>query len=323
MRRTTSRAADDRGPDWSRRQFVAAAAALLASRWSAPTFGLLRQRAADSAFASVDQLAEGIWGVFSKPLEGGFDTLCNGGIVAGEERVLAFDSYARASGADWVIDQAEELTGRAPTDLVLSHHHGDHVGGIGTFATRAPQSLRVWLTSSIRDRVSSGQLGVAKEALEGAEIVAPDEPVVVDLGGSKVTLTAYSGHTQSDVVAMARGASGSSTVLFGGDLIWNRLFPNYMDARPMELKQTVASLLDAPADTVVPGHGPSPSADQLQAYARVLDAIEELARRSHEAGKSAAEAAEGFSLPTELGEWTLFNARYFETAVGAWFRQLG
>ncbi len=304
----------------SRRQFLAASAALVGSRWAGTAWSL-QEVLADSKSASVVNVAPGVWAVLSKPLEGGFDTLCNGGIVAGEERVLAFDSYARASGAEWVINQTRELTGRAPTDLVLSHHHGDHVGGIGTFAQSAPDGLRVWLTDSIRDAISSGQLGAAKEALEGAQVVAAGESAEVDLGGSSVTLSAHSGHTASDLVALATG--DSSSVLFAGDLVWNRLFPNYMDARPMELKPTVAKLLEVGASSVVPGHGPIPSADELQAYAKVLDAIEELARRGHEAGKTAAEATEGFALPGELGEWTLFNPAYFQTAVGAWYKQLG
>ena len=303
----------------SRRAFLSAATALVGTRFSDPAL-LAREPVADSAFASVELVTPGVWGVYSKPLEGGFDTLCNGGIVAGEERVLAFDSYARPSGAEWVINQTKELTGRAPTDLVLSHHHGDHVGGIGTFSTRA-DGLRIWLTSSIRDRVASGQVGAAKEALEGAEVLATGETAEVDLGGISVELTAHSGHTESDLVATA--VTASHRVQFAGDLIWNRLFPNYMDARPTELESTVAKLLGASADTVVPGHGPSPTVTELQAYAKVLDAVEELARAGHEAGKSAAEAASGFALPGELGEWTLFNPRYFETAVGAWYKQLG
>lgn len=288
------------------------------SRWAWSEAGRsVGETVAEIKFARLVSLGEGVWVVVSKPLEGGYDTLCNGGIVAGKERVLAFDSYASAGGAGWVVEQAKTLTGRLPTDLVLSHHHGDHVGGLSAF-TAAGEPPRIWLTQAIQERVSPGQLGAVRQMLASATILAPGETTAVDLGGRSVMLTPFSGHTRSDVVAQVEGRA-----TFCGDLLWNQLFPNYVDATPGELKRTVATLLAASTAIKVPGHGPLPDAAALTRYSNLLDEIETTARTAFAAGKSPEEAARGYQLPAALGSWTLFNPRYFQVAFTAWHRELG
>ena len=51
-------------------------------------------------------------------------------------------------------------------------------------------------------------------------------------------------------------------------------------------------------------------------------AVSDAARRAHEQGTSAADAAAAFTLPDSLGEWTLFNKQFFERAFEAWYRDL-
>jgi glyoxylase-like metal-dependent hydrolase (beta-lactamase superfamily II) len=40
-------------------------------------------------------------------------------------------------------------------------------------------------------------------------------------------------------------------------------------------------------------------------------------------GVSAGDAAKGFRLPEAVSDWVLFNDRYFEVAMTAWYRELG
>ena len=76
------------------------------------------------------------------------------------------------------------------------------------------------------------------------------------------------------------------------------------------------------ATTFVPGHGTVATVAEMDRYLVLLDSVEEAARRALERGITAEAAGAEYRIPAELGEWTLFNPRYFERAIGAWFKEL-
>lgn len=300
----------------SRRSFLqqAAGLGLLATALPRGSFG--QEVVAAEQWADIVALGDGTWGVVSKPLEGSFVTTCNGGFVAGRERVLAFDGYNQDQGASWVGEQIQSLAGRWPTDVVLSHHHGDHVAGVGGFLSDGHRP-QLWLTQAVLARLRPTFEGAAAGMLEDAKILSGSEPTSLDLGGRSVVLTPYSGHTASDVVARV-----DDRVTFCGDLVWNDLFPNYMDATPSALRESVGAIAGDSSTIRVPGHGPLPDAARMVQYLAVLDAVEEEGRSSFEAGRPPAAAAADFALSSTLGSWVLFNPKYFETAFVAWHREL-
>lgn len=91
----------------------------------------------DQAFASLQNIGENIWAVVSKPLnpDGSFNpqTVCNGGLVAGADRVVAIDAFLQPAGAQWLARQAQTLLGRPITDVIVTHFHADHSGGLAGF----------------------------------------------------------------------------------------------------------------------------------------------------------------------------------------------
>jgi hypothetical protein len=74
--------------------------------------------AAETRFARVEKVAEGAWAVISTPQGGQFTTVSNGGIVAGNDAVLAIEGFMNPAGATWLRDVAKEIAGRAPTHVV-------------------------------------------------------------------------------------------------------------------------------------------------------------------------------------------------------------
>jgi glyoxylase-like metal-dependent hydrolase (beta-lactamase superfamily II) len=141
---------------------------------------------------------------------------------------------------------------------------------------------------------------------------------VIDLGGRRATITARAGHTTSDLTVFV----DDPAVLFGGDLLWNHFFPNYVDAIPSVLSREVRSLSGVTGAVRVPGHGAIFGGDDFTRYVAVIDAVEAAARKAAAAGTPAAEGAKAFSLPPSLGEWTMFGDRYAEVALRAWEREL-
>ena len=101
------------------------------------------------------------------------------------------------------------------------------------------------------------------------------------------------------------------------------MFPNYVDAIPSRLSRAVRELTRTSSTVYVPGHGPLAGAGDIQLYVMLLDSVEQAARAAKSKGQTAADAAAEFKLPTEVSRWTLFSPRYFETAIGAWLRELG
>ena len=315
----------------SRRAFIGAAGscaahiALAASfapsvvraAWTAPTFGHVVSR---EPWGRLERVADGVWALVSAPLGGDRTTLANGGIIAGRDGVMAIEGLFTSHGARWMASQARQLTGRWPTHLVLTHYHADHANGVdGYIADGFP--TRVLTTGSTRDQVLTRNMPAVDSrsaALRDAVMLNATSETVVDLGARRVRIVPRAGHTSSDVSVELDDPS----VVFTGDLVWNGMIPNYVDARPTELARQVRALTRDRSTVYVPGHGAVADAAAIARYVGVLEAIEQAARVAFTNGTSAADAGRSFALPAPLGEWALFGPTFYERAFTAWNREL-
>ena len=110
--------------------------------------------------------------------------------------------------------------------------------------------------------------------------------------------------------------------MFCGDLVWNAMVPNYVDAVPTQLAVSARALRRTRSTIYVPGHGALAREAEFDRYLAMIDELGAEAKRAHERGQTAAEAGTNYSLPASLGEWTLFNKLFFERAFTAWYREL-
>ncbi|HKJ02524.1 MAG TPA: MBL fold metallo-hydrolase [Longimicrobiales bacterium] len=312
---------------WSRRDFLkhssscAAHIGLMAAAsplW-ARTLWAAQERfpvVAREPWGRLERVADGIWALVSTPLQDR-TTLCNGGIVAGRVGVLVVEAFGSDAGARWMAEQALALTGRSATHVVVTHYHGDHTGGLrGAFAAA---DVKLLATAVTRDQTRDRNEGSPAEILAGAQLLDTRRPTEINLGDRSVVVVPRRGHTDSDVSLEISDPS----VIFCGDLVWNAMFPNYMDAIPSRLSLNVRMLQSLGADTYVPGHGPLAGGAALARYIDLLDDVEAAAREAIAQGVEAEEAGARYQVPAALGEWTLFNPRYFQTAIGAWIKELG
>jgi glyoxylase-like metal-dependent hydrolase (beta-lactamase superfamily II) len=284
-----------------------------------------------ASFARLERIADGVWAVVSTPYSPAGErertTLSNGGIVAGRDAVLVIEGFNTPDGAAWLAEQALRLTGRRPTHVVVTHYHLDHVGGLAGYAqgAHAPDIVATERTRSLMlDKYlaldESRPLRKAKQRIALPSLVLPtgEDGAELDLGGRKVKLRPVSGHTDSDLIVEV----DDPRVVFAGDLVWNGLFPNYVDAEPVSLRASVQKALSDARAIVVPGHGNLPGRAQLRDFVSLLDLVEQAARDAHRAGKSVQEAAASFAVPDRLGSWKMFSPTYYEVALGAWYRVL-
>ncbi len=262
----------------------------------------------------IEHVAEGIWALVSTPLDDRA-TLCNGGIVAGRAGVVLIESFATGAGARWMAEQAARLAGRRPTHVVLTHYHSDHTAGLAAVGGGAVDTL---VTGVTRDLTRERNQGAAVEVLAGAVVLDGRRPWEIDLGDRSLIVVPRRGHTESDVSIEVPDAR----VVFCGDLVWNGMFPNYVDATPSRLSREVRVLRAAGARTYVPGHGPLADTAALDRYVDLLDHVEAAARRALDRGLTAEEAGAAYILPPGLESWTLFSPGYFARALGAWMTEL-
>lgn len=273
----------------------------------------------EQPWGRIERIVDGVWAVVSTPLSAGENamrTFSNGGIVAGTTGLLIVEGFGSADGARWVTEQARKLTGRPPTHVVVTHYHGDHSAGLAGYR-QGPVTPIYVTTAETRERLQS-RGPIMSDTLASAQLVEPQPATSLDLGGRRVVVASCAGHTASDLTVRV----DDPAVLFGGDLLWNRHVPNYMDAIPSLLSREVRSMSSQQGVVRVPGHGAILGGDDLTHYIGVLDAIEDAARKARAAGTPATDAAKTFKLSASLGEWTMFGGNYFEVALRAWEREL-
>jgi glyoxylase-like metal-dependent hydrolase (beta-lactamase superfamily II) len=316
----------------SRREFLLASAtcgahiALMATASPARAMRVFGSRrgpvVAQEPWGRLEEVADGVWALISTPLQDR-TTLCNGGIVRGSDGVMVVESFASPDGAAWLAGRARALTGRWPDIAVLTHYHGDHSAGVAGYA-REDGAPVVRLTDTTRELIAEqdARRESVPEArrllLAGAEIIDTSSPSEVDLGSRTVRIVPREGHTRSDVTIEIDDPS----VIFCGDLVWNAMFPNYVDAIPSRLGRAVRALERNRPTAWVPGHGAMADARDLARYIELLDSVEHAAREAHEQSRTAAQAAAEYSVPASLGDWMMFSPRYPEVAIGAWLREL-
>ena len=292
------------------------------------------------SFARIEKMADGVWALISTPFNnrgqaGSLKTHSNGGLIVGKDKILAIDSYRTAEGASYMAEACQFLTGRLPDYVVNTHFHFDHLGGTRGFmdGTKSPEVIMTQTTRKLAfqtyTKTVKTEQGLEQSTLnqwggnltDASKIITDEtKPFQLDLGNRIVTITPMSGHTGSDLVI----TDNQSQTTFGGDLIWDGIFPNFMSSSPVAWRKAVQTILKNKDHTIVPGHGGIQKSDSptMQKYQILLEEIEKHARASHQKGISSDAAAKAFQLPQSVGNYEYFRAGFHEIAMDAWYREL-
>ncbi len=287
-------------------------------RWTAP----LHPAVATTSFAHLEAIGPDSWAVISTPLGGDRTTFGNGGIIAGRSGVIAVEGFYRPAGATWLAERARELTGRWPTHVVLTHYHLDHAGGVHGYAREGVSSPSLRVTDATRTMALGGgpvapvNEPALRRAFADVVIIDATRSSRIDLGNRVVELLPMRGHTASDLAVEDEDAR----ITFAGDLLWNGMFPNFVDATPSSLIASMSRLATRSRHAFVPGHGAMAARVSVARYLDLLGDLGAHASRERAAGRSTVEAAATYRLPTSLGEWMTSKAG-LERAMTAWWRE--
>lgn len=139
---------------------------------------------------------------------------------------------------------------QGPVSLVLlTHHHGDHTGGVAEFAELTGAPVRAW----------DAQLCRGAEPFEDGE--------QLDAAGIGLRVRATPGHTQDSVSFLAE--HDGERVVFTGDTVLGRgtTVVAHPDGHLGSYMDSLRQLVELPAGTrALPGHGPDlPDAAEVAA----------------------------------------------------------
>ena len=170
-------------------------------------------------------------------------------LVEGNDRAVLIDAGTRVPGLDKIV---AGITSK-PVTMILTHGHGDHVGGVGPFP-------EVWIGPADEPMLRNSQRrykGEVKHLTDGETI---------DLGGRKLDVMFTPGHTSGSVTFFDKANHyGFSGDAFGST---NLLVFTYLSNVKASAEKVEQYMKDNDIRFLYPGHY---SGDNLESPKRVTD----------------------------------------------------
>ncbi|WP_168626712.1 MULTISPECIES: MBL fold metallo-hydrolase [unclassified Cryobacterium] len=236
-------------------------------------------------------------------------------VITSGSSALLVDAGSLPSAAREFWRQA---TDGANAQLVLTHHHADHVFGAAGLADvpviASDRAARLLDERGVheRDRLIE-LLPDHRDELASAAVPVVTQPVdsttTIDVDGRAVRLIPVGhAHTPGDVVVFDQRTS----TVFTGDVVFTNVMPVLRDANTAGWIEALAVLEGLKPERVVPGHGTAGSAGVLDDMIELLSALRSIAERHADDDDPTASIAE---LPTRFRD--LRRMERFEGAVSS------
>jgi glyoxylase-like metal-dependent hydrolase (beta-lactamase superfamily II) len=176
--------------------------------------------------------------------------------------------------------------------VVITHYHGDHVGGNAPFHNDgativAHDNVRIRLAAGTINAVSGNKTPpVEPAALPTETYMVGDKKL--EVGGRVAVLKhVYAAHTDGDTWVMFPDAN----VLAAGDVYGSRTYPNLDWGSGGTIDGMILALetfLKAANDTtkIVPGHGPVATKANLQEFHDMMVTARDRVKKLYDAGKT-------------------------------------
>jgi glyoxylase-like metal-dependent hydrolase (beta-lactamase superfamily II) len=236
----------------------------LAATWlllAAPVFVAAQQDLIASQVAPSAWYVEGA-SALGSPENRNF--ISNAGFVETDSGVVVIDALGSPQLARDLMAEVKRVTGKAVTDVIVTHYHADHIYGLQEFKRAgariiAHRAALEYLNSEVaQSRLEASRTELAPWIDAQTRLVPADEWVdarrELVIGGVRlVVLPVGPAHTPEDLVVYLP----AEKVLFAGDIVFRGRVPFVGQARSGEWIKALSTLLELDVDVTVPGHGPA------------------------------------------------------------------
>ncbi|QYN03815.1 quinoprotein relay system zinc metallohydrolase 1 [Pseudomonas protegens] len=228
------------------------------------------------------QIAAGTW-----LLEGSTDNfakanggnIVNTGFIVTDSGVVVIDSGPSKRYGEALRRAIAATTDKPVIQLLLTHHHPDHVLGNQAFGD-VPIGALAGTSDLLRQQgeaMAENMYRMVGDWMRGTEVVLPTqvlEPGVLEVGGHRLRLLSLSGHTGADLAILDENTG----VLFAGDLVFYERALTTPNSPGLGVWLKDLDTLQAlPWKLIVPGHGPVASDTapfaQMRDYLGWLDGL--------------------------------------------------
>lgn len=228
------------------------------------------------------QIAAGTW-----LLEGSTDNfakanggnIVNTGFIVTDSGVVVIDSGPSKRYGEALRRAIAATTDKPVIQLLLTHHHPDHVLGNQAFGDVPIGALAGTsdLLGQQGEAMAENMYRMVGDWMRGTEVVLPTqvlEPGVLEVGGHRLRLLGLSGHTGADLAILDENTG----VLFAGDLVFYERALTTPNSPGLGVWLKDLDTLQAlPWKLIVPGHGPVASDTapfaQMRDYLGWLDGL--------------------------------------------------
>jgi glyoxylase-like metal-dependent hydrolase (beta-lactamase superfamily II) len=221
----------------------------------------------------------------------------NMGMIAGPDFLWGIDGSLGPIPAKAFVAAARQATGKRFGRLLLTHHHGDHTGGLQFF-----DGAEVWSHPYCRDEVLKAVAATPKtwipapngvaDVAEPRKLVVPiltfKDDVSVMVGDTEVQFKfAGTSHTWGDMMAYLP----KQKILFAGDVDFFHVAPYANNSYISKWLETCDSIAGWDVDIIVPGHGPIGGKKELALMADYFHVLGVEARKRYDRKMSPGAAA--------------------------------
>ena len=289
----------------------------------------------------IHEVSENVYAAIHS--NGGWQT-CNSGIIDLGGSTLLFDTGLTPQSAGDLREVSIHLTGRAPTIVVNSHYHNDHIRGNQSFQEStiiSSSQIRDLIDSKGREEIESDKKHATQQLNNINELRKSDKPedrayvelfqpywegIITSLpslelrlpmlsftesltihGSDKTAiLTSFSdGHTDNDCILFLPDEG----VMFCGDILFAGYHPYLGDGYPDSWLMILDQLKEMNAEVLIPGHGHVGAPEDLALMIEYIVSLMNNVRLIHEQGGSADDATD-VPVPESFTDWILDRPFY-------------
>ena len=205
--------------------------------------------------------------------------IVNTGFIVTQAGVVVIDTGPSRRYGEALRQAIATVTDKPVIQVLLTHHHPDHVLGNQAFSDVPIGALggTAELLKQQGDAMAENMYRLVGDWMRGTEVVLPTEtltPGVRTFGNHDLRLLSLGGHTSADLAILDQ----KTGVLFAGDLVFYQRALTTPNSPGLSVwLADIATLQGLPWTLIVPGHGPlatdAKPFEQMRDYLGWLDQL--------------------------------------------------